>query len=68
VEGAPEPVFVPPPWPLQLAKRFLFEDGELRRGLGGGGPGHQDGQKSHEDSEAVKICIRPKMNLFDRTG
>jgi hypothetical protein len=68
VEGAPESVFVPPPWPLQVTIRFLFEEYDLCRGIGGGGPGHQDGQKGQEDGEAIKICIQIGCNEpnFDR--
>ncbi len=56
MEGAPESVLIPPPWPLQFAKRFLFEESGLSRGLGGGGPGHQDSQEGREDGEPIKIC------------
>jgi len=56
VEGAPESVFVPAPWPLQFAISFLFEESDLSRGLGGGGPGHQDSQEGREDGEPIKIC------------
>jgi hypothetical protein len=54
MEGAPESVLIPPLWPLQVAIRFLFEESDLCRGLGGGGPGHQDSQEGHEDSEPIK--------------
>ena len=56
MEGAPKTVFKPPPWPLQVAIRFLFEESDLSRGLGGGGPGHQDSQEGREDGEPIKIC------------
>jgi len=56
VEGAPKAVFVPPPWPLQVTICFLFEECDLRRGLGGGGPGHQDSQEGREDGEPITIC------------
>ena len=54
MEGAPKAVFVPPPWPLQVAIRFLFEESDLSRGLGGGGPGHQDSQEGCENGEPIK--------------
>ncbi len=56
MEGAPESVFIPPPWPLQVAIRFLFEECDLCGGLGGGGLGHQDSQEGREDGEPLKIC------------
>jgi hypothetical protein len=49
VEVAPKSALVPPPFPLQLIKRPLFEDSELR-GLGGGIGGRKNGEKGCEDS------------------
>jgi len=56
MEGAPKTVFKPPPWPLQVAIRFLFEESDFSRGLGGGGLGRQDSQEGREDGEPTKIC------------
>ncbi len=57
MEGAPKTVFKPPPWPLlQVTIRFLFEESDFSRGLGGGGLGCQDSQEGREDGEPTKIC------------
>ncbi len=62
MEVASKSALVPPPFPLQLIKRPLFEDCELCRGLGVGlGGGRKDGEKGCEDGEndqTMKILIQ----------